>query len=440
MSRYSSKKNITKIALGVLVLLVLVGIIAGLPPIRNRISTRLTDLEAQISYQLNPPQKFSFVPQDQVARVVQMTIQALTPSPSSTIAADPTQTPAVVKETLAPTLVPTPLPASANLEGVRYMRQDFGTNECAPTNLAMELSFWGWPGAPQDPAPYLKPYPDDKNVMPYELADYVQNKTDFAAVVRWGGTPQLLKSLLARGYPVLIETGVVLRDMTGVMDWMGHYTVVTGYDDGSQVFTVQDSYLPNGKNYHLSYDELIGDWRSFDYVFLIVYPKDKQDDLFAVLGSYADEASSDQNAIQIASKEIATLSGDNLFYAWFNRGTSLVHQQDYKDAADAYDQAYTIYATLPQDQNLPFRMTWYQTGPYYAYYYMGRYQDVIRLATQTLKTTNQPYLEESYYWRARAEIALGDNTDAVNDLNTSIKYHAGFSPSLDILNQLGIKN
>ncbi|HMD90261.1 MAG TPA: C39 family peptidase [Anaerolineaceae bacterium] len=440
MSRYSTKKNIKKIVFVILALLVLAAVGASLPPIRDRISTHLNDLEAQINYKLHPPEKFSFVPQDQVARVVQMTIQALTPSPSVRVSADPTQTLAVIQETSTPTVQPTPLPASANLQGIRYMRQDFGTNECAPTNLAMELSYWGWPGAPQDPAPDLKPYPDDKNVMPYEMADYVQNKTDFDAVVRWGGTPQLLKKLVVNGYPVLIETGVVLRDMTGVMDWMGHYTVVSGYDDASHLFTVQDSYLPNGKDYRMPYDKLVGDWRSFDYVFLIVYPKDKQNDLFAVLGSYADEASSDQIAIQIASQEISTLSGDNLFYAWFNRGTSLVHQQDYQDASAAYDQAYTIYATLPQDENLPFRMTWYQTGPYYAYYYTGRYQDVERLATQTLKTTNQPYLEESYYWRARAEIALGDNSDAITDLNTSLKYHAGFAPSLDILKQLGIKN
>jgi tetratricopeptide (TPR) repeat protein len=228
--------------------------------------------------------------------------------------------------------------------------------------------------------------------------------------------------------------------MTGVFDWMGHYTVVSGYDNASQNFTVQDSYLSNGNNLQVPYDGLVSEWRSFDYVFLIVYPKDKQNDLFNVLGSYADEASSDRTAIQIASKEISNFSGVDQFYAWFNRGTSLVHLLDYKGAADAYDQAYTIYATLPKDKNLPFRMTWYQTGPYYAYYFTGRYQDVVQLATQTIGTTHEPYLEESFYWRAKAELALNDKQAATNDLNTSIKYHPGFSPSLDLMNQLGINN
>ena len=430
-----------KILLGVLVLVVLAGIIASLPPVRDRLSTHLDNLKAQIYYELHPPEKVSFVPQDEVAKIVQQTIQALTPSASTSGSASPTPTPEVVKETSTPTIVPTPLPASVNLQGIRYMTQHFGMNECAPTNLAMALSYWGWSGTREDPVQYLKPFPDDKNVMPYEMASYVQDKTDLAAIVRWGGTSQIIKSLLAAGYPVVVEQGVFLPDIsTGQPSWMGHYLVVSGYDDASQVFIVQDSYLPDGNNYHLSYDKMVGDWRSFDYVFLVVYPKDKKNDLFTVLGSYADEASSDRIAGQIASNEISTLSGVDQFFAWFNRGTSLVHLQDYKGAANAYDEAFKVYSGLPEDNKRPWRMMWYQTGPFYAYYFTDRYQDVVQLATITINAASQPYLEESFYWRARAEVALGDNQDATNDVRTSLKYHPGFSPSLDLMNQLGITN
>jgi len=441
MPRYLKKNNIKKIALLVLALVVLVGIIAMLPPVRDRITTHLNNLKAQIYFALYPPEKVSFIPQDEVARVVQMTIQALTPTPSAIGSASSTNAPEIPEVTTAPKVAPTPLPASVNIKGIRYMDQHFGFNECAPTNLAMALSFWGWPGKAQDTSQYLKPYPQDKNVMPYEMVSYVQDKTDLAALVRWGGTAQLVKSLLAAGYPVVVEQGVTLPDMsTGKPSWMGHYLVVSGYDDAKKIFIVQDSYLPGGNNYHLSYDQMIGDWRSFDYVFLIVYPKDKQNDLFAALGNYADEASSDRIAGAIASNEISTFSGVNLFYAWYNRGTNLVQLQDYKGAAAAYDEAFTVYATLPQDNTRPYRMTWYQTGPYYAYYFTGRYQDVLNLANTTIKTTTQPYLEESYYWRAKAEVALGDHQAAAGDLQTSLKYHPGFSPSLDLMNQLGIKN
>ena len=81
-------------------------------------------------------------------------------------------------------------------------------------------------------------------------------------------------------------------------------------------------------------------------------------------------------------------------------------------------------------------MMWYQTGPYWAYYYTGRYQDVINLATTTLDAMSEPVLEESYYWRALALQASGDNKGAIADLRASLKYHPGFEPALTQLQQL----
>ncbi len=53
----------------------------------------------------------------------------------------------------------------------------------------------------------------------------------------------------------------------------------------------------------------------------------------------------------------------------------------------------------------PYRMMWYQTGPYKAYYYSNRFADVINLADTTLnETISEPVLEESLYWRGRPNI------------------------------------
>ena len=81
---------------------------------------------------------------------------------------------------------------------------------------------------------------------------------------------------------------------------------------------------------------------------------------------------------------------------------------------------------------------WYQTGPYWAYYYSGRYQDVIDLATKTLENMSEPILEESYYWRALAREAVGDVDGAIEDLQDSLEYHTGFEPSLALLQRLGV--
>lgn len=103
-------------------------------------------------------------------------------------------------------------------------------------------------------------------------------------------------------------------------------------------------------------------------------------------------------------------------------------------AADAYDQAFELYPAIPEKQR-PWRMMWYQTDPYSAYYYTGRYTDVINLATKTLDAMSEPVLEESYYWRSLARMAVGDDKGAIKDLEASLDYHPGFKPSLTELEQ-----
>jgi hypothetical protein len=84
-------------------------------------------------------------------------------------------------------------------------------------------------------------------------------------------------------------------------------------------------------------------------------------------------------------------------------------------------------------------MVWYQTGPYFAYFYTGRYQDVINLADVTLSTTTTgPTLEESLYWRAMAAYALGDFASAFADMRESVRLNPSFSPGLQRLSEWGI--
>ena len=98
----------------------------------------------------------------------------------------------------------------------------------------------------------------------------------------------------------------------------------------------------------------------------------------------------------------------------------LVKMNDYLGAAEAYDQAFAIYADLAYPDR-PWRIVWYQTGPYFAYYHTGRYYDVIALADQTLKTQTfmgylyEPAIEETWVWRGRAKLMLGDRDGAIED-------------------------
>jgi tetratricopeptide (TPR) repeat protein len=296
----------------------------------------------------------------------------------------------------------------------------------------MALSYWGWKGDQISIAAYTKPNPRDKNVMPEELADFVNTETDLKAIVRVAGDLELLKGFLAAGFPVIVEKGFEPESQLG---WMGHYEVITAYSDGKQGFTAQDSFL--GPGLTVSYDGMQKQWRAFNYLYIVVYPVDREKEITTLLGPQADETADFQYAATKASDETNQLTDPrDRFFAWYNRGSSLISLKDYVGAAAAYDQAYTIYPTIP-DNKKPWRMLWYQTGPYSAYYYTGRDNDVVNLSTLTINNASEPAIEESFYWRGLAELALGDQNNAITDFHTSLMWHPNFAPSLGELSALG---
>ncbi len=389
---------------------------------------RLNNLAAQLDYAIDPPQAQVFVPQQQAAMVT------LTepPRPTATATIDlstPSATPPPPTDTPAPTLTPTPLPERAALKGVVHYYQMM--NNCGPANLAMALSFWGWKGDQRDTAAVLKPNKLDKNVMPYEMEAFVDNDTDLQAVTRVNGDLATLKAFISSGFPVVIEKGF---EGDGFDGWMGHYEVATGFDDAASRFTVQDSY--KGPNLSVSYDDLQRDWRAFNYTYLVIYPPDQRQVVLDILDLNAYDNFMYRAAEQRAQDETTRLNGRDLTFALFNLGANRVALGDYTGAAQAYDSAFANYEQIPEAQR-PWRMMWYQTGPYFAYYFTGRYSDVISLATQTLDAMKDPILEESYYWRGRAELALAAPEDAIADFQQCLVVHEDFSPCVEELNKLG---
>ena len=424
------QKRLPRFLVGLVLFLGLTIVVYNLPPVHEHLVWRVDNFLAQVRYFFKPPEQAVFQPtqQAQIDWMVTATLQALTP----TVTPASTPVPTIAGPTVTPTLTPTSIPSKVSLNGVRHEYQKW--NNCGPANLSMALSFWGWGGDQRDVAAYTKPNQRDKNVMPYELADFVNEQTSLRAIVRVGGDLDLLKRLIAGGFPVLIEKGFEPDDELG---WMGHYEVLTGYDDARQKFTAQDSYIM--PDFPVPYDEMTANWRAFNYAYIVVYPPDREAEVLAILGPQADETANFQHAVQLASDEIyETTDPRDQFFAWFNRGTNLVHLQDYASAAAAYDQAFFIYPSIPEKRR-PWRMLWYQTGPYFAYYYTGRYYDVISLATTTIDTTNDPAIEESFFWRARAKVALGDINGAIADFRESLKWHPDFSPTLEQLQALGIQ-
>ena len=429
------RKTALTFAVAVPVFFLLAAFIYNLPPVNDRLAWRVDNLRSQIKYALEPPEQSVFVPQGSrlatpVVLVITPTATAApldTPTPSG-----PTNTP---PPTDTPTITPTPLPEAIKLDGVKYEDQHGRFNYCGPSNLSMALTFWGWNGNRDVVGKAIKPVDDDKNVMPYEMAEFAESQAELPAVVRPGGDLELVKTLIANGFPVILEKGTFLTDLAGEFSWMGHYQLATGYDEAREIMVVQDTYV--GADHEMTYADIIEGWRAFNYLYIVVYPPERETEVKAILGSRWDETTSYQIAAQKSSEEISALSGREQFFAWFNRGTSLTDLQDYAGAAQAYDSAFAIYPEIPEEDR-PWRMVWYQTGPYFAYFYTGRYYDVIDLATRTLDNMSKPTLEESFYWRAMAKAALGDTSGAVADYRASLKLHPDFEPSLSQLQLLGV--
>ena len=321
----------------------------------------------------------------------------------------------------------------------------------------MALKFWGWEGNRDQVAEVVKPGPIDpdmdyiartkvdKNVMPYEMVNYVNDHTQYRAFYRYGGDIDLIKRYLSNGYPVVIEKGYYeYSSISNSVAWMGHYLFITGYNDAEGYFIVQDAYLQDkdknfiGNNYEVDYGEFINEWRYFNYLFILVYPPEVEQDIFAILGPWIDPEWANRHALEVANREIAEEEGLAEFFAWFNKGTSHVQLFEYVDAAFAYDYAFLLYAGLTEEER-PWRIVWYQTGPYFAYNYSGRYQDVISRANTTLEAISEPTLEESFYWRGMARLALGETGNAVADFRESVRLNPNFGPGWAMLDQLGVE-
>ena len=354
-----------------------------------------------------------------------------TPSPLPSPSAEPadTPTPEPPEATQPPTALPQPtstLPPAVLLEGLRHERQ--GWNNCGPTTLAMALSYWGFDHSQVDIAPIVKPDPEDKHVGIHQMADYATG-LGLNAIIRSGGTLAGLKALLAAGYPVLIESWYV-RD---AQDQLGHYRLVVGYNDATQHFDLFDSLYDPPTT--MAYQELYELWRVFNWTYMVIAPPELYEEVAALIGPDMQDAAMYERALAQAHDEAARQPESCAAYAdcsdwvtmsWFTIGSNLTALGRHAEAVEAYDLARRL--------GLHYRMLWYQFGPYESYYAVGRHDDVIALASATLATAGN--LEESYLWRGRSRLALGDTAGAESDFRAALTYHEGWQPALTALEEL----
>lgn len=346
----------------------------------------------------------------------------LTATPTATATPAPTHTPSPPPPPAPPPLDGPALPA-ALLGGIKHYWQTW--NNCGPATLTMNLSYYGLPVTQAEAAKVLKPNKDDKNVSPDQMAAYARSQ-GLNALVRVNGDFDRLRRLISAGVPVLVETWL---DHDG---GMGHYRLVTGYDDAAGEWTVYDSYVSDGidpkgpyPGIRIPYDQMDFMWHVFNRLYVVVYDEARAQAVQEILGAEQDDAAMWQHALERAQADAQQTPGDA--YAWFNLGSSLAAQGRFADAATAYDQARII--------GLPWRMLWYQFGPFRAYYEAGRIDELIALADATIATVGN--IEETYYWKGKGLQARGDVEGARQNYRRAVELNSNYPEAASALAELG---
>lgn len=332
-----------------------------------------------------------------------------TPSPSPTFTPSPTAT-----------ITPTPLPLTASLDTslLHWERQTW--NNCGPTTMTISLTYFGYDERQTRAASFMKPHLEDKNVTPAQMVAFVNSEIadelPVRALYRVGGTPKLLRQFLDRGFPIIVERGI---EVSGE-GWMGHYSLIVGYDDVNEEYILFDSFYGYGRGdggtgLRKPQQEVESGWKQFNYTFIVLYDPLRENELRSILGPYADPAYAAGQAYEKARQQARADADDK--WAWFNMGTSLTYLGRYEDAAEAFDRARTL--------ELPPRMLWYQFGPYRAYYHTQRYEDVLALALANERFS--AYIEEIYFYRGLTYAAQGKADSAIIQFDRALLYNKNFT-------------
>jgi tetratricopeptide (TPR) repeat protein len=310
---------------------------------------------------------------------------------------------------------------SVQLTGLSHMWQTW--NNCGPATLAMNLSYYGSPLSQADIGAALRLYEDDKNVGPEEMAVFARSQ-GFNALVRVSGDADRLRLMLSNNVPVLIETWHEPEPDDG----MGHYRLLVGYEDATKEWIAYDSYDSRGVDpnqpyagIRVPYDELDRLWSVFNRTYVLIYTDELAPAMKSILGEDMDDATMWQRALEHAWAETQERPDDP--FAWFNLGSDLVALGQFEPAAAAYDHARRI--------GLPWRMLWYQFGPFQAYYETGRYQEVVTLTNATIETTSS--VEEIYYWKGMALRAQGDIAGARQAWLRALELNPNYAEAAEVL-------
>ncbi len=294
-------------------------------------------------------------------------------------------------------------------------------NNCGPAALSMVFSTYGKVVSQDVLASEMRPFNspfggvDDKSIFPNEFVNQAKNY-GFESLHRPNGDIDLLKQFVANDIPVVVRTWL------NPGEDIGHFRIIRGYNDSEKIFIQDDSY--QGKNLSYSYDQVLSMWQPFNYGYILVYPKEKQPIVDAILGTEQDEKIAYHNAINRAEQELEINPDD--VYAQLNKSTSYYHLEEYKKAVASYNKA---------RDGLPDRILWYQLEPLFAYQKTGDFDRVFEI-TEAILNSGNPAYSELYQMRGEMYLTRGDTETAKAEFEKAVFYNTNYEPAKQALEKI----
>jgi tetratricopeptide (TPR) repeat protein len=290
-------------------------------------------------------------------------------------------------------------------------------NNCGPASLSMLLGAFDIRASQEEIRRQLRPHRDDKHTSLTELEQYAGRLGLFASL-ECGGSARLIKEFIVEGIPVMLKVGLDPPDD----DWMCHYIIVVGYSDKKSEFILMDSLY--GSYYPYSYAKTAEFWAHFMWTYLVIAPKEKQQQISRIIEKHTD--SKDSTSLLQHRVYRAVVDNPASAFAWYNLAKLFLLKEQHSSALTALKTAY--------DLGLPWRLPWYDSAMYEIYLQNALYNEILRLTSRVL--SRNPYSEEARYYRAQALLHRGKKHDAFAELNKALEVNPFFEPALTLLNRI----
>lgn len=310
-------------------------------------------------------------------------------------------------------------PTSHQLTGASHAFQTF--NNCGPASLSMALSLYDIVVSQQELGNELRPYQnaagdnDDKSVTLEELAEKARDY-NLVPYHRSNGDMDKIKSFIAQGFPVITRT--LLTEGNDI----GHYRVVTGYNNNERYIVQNDSL--QGRDLQYSYDNFLALWKPYGYEYLVLVPEDKIEIAETILGDERDARVAWQNSVERLKGEIQ--SNPNDAQLKFSLAVAYYHTGEYEKTIQEFEAV---------ESRLPFRTLWYQIEPLLAYQKLERYDELLPRIQAILDRHNRAFSE---LYQIRGEVYLDQERteDARREFETALVYNRNFEPARESLSNI----